>query len=71
MDNQQWFKVVRDDYTSFADPTFKYEIGKRIRPKGRRREGELCRAGYLHASPTPPDTTQYNAQWPYRLLRVE
>ena len=67
----QWFKVVRSDMSSFADPTFVYEIGKRMRPKGVRVDGELCRPGYLHASPSPPQAATFNARWPYRLFRVD
>ena len=67
----EWFKVVRPDMSSFADPTFVYEVGKRMRPNGVRVDGVLCRPGYLHASPTPPEAALLNARWPYRLLRVE
>jgi len=31
----------------------------------------LCRPGYLHASPTPPEAASFNARWPYRLFRVD
>ena len=67
----QWFKVVRSDMSSFADPTFTYEIGRRARPNGVRVDGELCRPGYLHASPSPPQAGTFNARWPYRLFRVD
>jgi hypothetical protein len=65
-----WYKAVREDLTSFHDPMFQYEIGKRVRPNGHRVDGVLCREGILHASPSPPEATRYNARWPWRIIEV-
>jgi len=71
MSMTSWYKAVTDDYTSFHDPTFKYEIGKRIRPKPAPWESrQLCGPGVLHASPSAAEAVSFNARWPWRILTV-
>ena len=66
-----WFKAVRPDLSSFRDETFVYRVGGIHRPRTPANGGyETCTDLVLHASPTPPQATRFNAQWPWRILEV-
>lgn len=65
-----YYKALRPDMSSFADPDFVYELGKWKRPKWNG-ERAMCSEGYIHAGTDPVAAIKYNAVWPWRLFTIE